>query len=194
MALDAFLRAAPVLPPPEAPRRLRPLCASARVPSLRKGIPQASLMILVLVWQPLLPCVHALFWVRALVSRRTYCTVQKRKKALSVLVRCVPDAFRCGMQKNCGREESENVALPAGNAWLHGHYGGARRMQYTTSTSSASPTHSVFVYLQFTAGVAQLVEPQIVTLVVAGSSPVTRPRYHERHGTRCRGVCRFPQR
>lgn len=40
------------------------------------------------------------------------------------------------------------------------------------------------VYLQFTAVVAQLVEPQIVTLVVAGSSPVDRPKYphHQRHG------------
>lgn len=35
---------------------------------------------------------------------------------------------------------------------------------------------NISVYLLFTAVVAQLVEPQIVTLVVAGSSPVDRPK------------------
>ncbi len=34
---------------------------------------------------------------------------------------------------------------------------------------------NISVYLHLTAVVAQLVEPQIVTLVVAGSSPVDRP-------------------
>lgn len=38
------------------------------------------------------------------------------------------------------------------------------------------------VYLLPTAVVAQLVEPQIVTLVVAGSSPVDRPPYQRRDG------------
>lgn len=38
------------------------------------------------------------------------------------------------------------------------------------------------VYSCPTAVVAQLVEPQIVTLVVAGSSPVDRPPYQRRDG------------
>jgi hypothetical protein len=44
--------------------------------------------------------------------------------------------------------------------------------------------HNISVYLHFTAVVAQLVEPQIVTLVVAGSSPVDRPNVikSKRHG------------
>lgn len=37
------------------------------------------------------------------------------------------------------------------------------------------------IFVAQTADVAQLVEPQIVTLVVAGSSPVIRP--HARHDT-----------
>lgn len=42
------------------------------------------------------------------------------------------------------------------------------------------------------AGVAQLVEPQIVTLVVAGSSPVARP-IKNATVVLCRGVLRFRQ-
>ncbi len=48
------------------------------------------------------------------------------------------------------------------------------------------------VYLEFTAVVAQLVEPQIVTLVVAGSSPVDRPPTLIINATAFhRGVCCF---
>lgn len=48
-----------------------------------------------------------------------------------------------------------------------------------------------FVYLPFTAGVAQLVEPQIVTLVVAGSSPVARPKKTSASMDTCRGAVRL---
>ena len=50
-------------------------------------------------------------------------------------------------------------------------------LEYTEKQNRANS-----VYLWPTAVVAQLVEPQIVTLVVAGSSPVDRPSYLRRDG------------
>lgn len=150
------------------------------------------LVVRFLSWQPLLPYVHALFWLRALVSRRTCCGLRIRKNG-----RCVSSCHRrrhglCRGDDALFLQEGESKELTrrACVAMLCGCLCGAFGRQYTTRTCSPSPSRQDFVYLCFTAGVAQLVEPQIVTLVVAGSSPVTRP-YSKRHGTRCRGVCRF---